>query len=148
MPGDFKLTGGKAFDAALASMTPELKRKIQSEVIDTTGLGIMNTIKDLSVRGNPTGETTQKYSPRRTHTASAPGQPPAVDTGRLIGQVTFRNTAPLTAEVTSVAVQAFALEFGRQDGSILPRPAWVPAVEKEEPKFARRLETTVAGVIK
>ena len=97
----------------------------------------------MSVRGRPTGRVYELSSPRRTHTASAPGEPPAVDEGGLIGAVTFKNTAPLEVEVFSNKVQAFALEFGRQDGSIKPRPAWVPAVEAERPAFFRRIEAAV-----
>ncbi len=146
MPGDFKLVGSKQLQVALKKMSREVHREAQ-KAIDATGLSLLRTIKNASMRGTPTGLVYEKYSPRRTHTASAPGEPPAVDTGRLVGAVTFRNTAPLTVEITSNAVQAFALEFARQDGSIAPRPAWVPAVETEEPKFLRRIETAVLGAI-
>lgn len=146
MPGDFKLVGIERFQAELQKMGREMHKEAQ-KAIDATGLSLLRSIKNASMRGNPTGNVYEKHSPRRTHTASAPGEPPAVDTGRLVGAITFKNTAPLTAEVTSNAVQAFALEFGRRDGSIAPRPAWVPAVEAEEPAFFRRLEAAIFGVI-
>lgn len=142
MPGDFKLVGAERLQAALKKMSKEIHREVQ-KAVDATGLSLLHTIKDASLRGTATGEVYEKYRPRRTHTASAPGEPPAVDTGRLVGAVTFKNTAPLTVEITSKAVQAFALEFGRRDGSIKKRPAWVPAVETEEPIFFRRIETAV-----
>ena len=73
------------------------------------------------------------------HTASAPGQPPARDTGGL------QESIHLVQEgrKTRVAVghpAAMALEYGRRDGSILPRPYIRPArknVKKQMNKAAR-----------
>ena len=36
--------------------------------------------------GPKSGRTYEKYNPRRTHKASAPGQAPASDTGNLVSQ--------------------------------------------------------------
>ena len=146
MSGEITLVGSRRLQAALEKMSREMHREVQ-KAVDATGLSLLRTIKNASMRGTPTGRVYEKYIPRRTHTASAPGEPPAVDTGRLIGAITSRNTAPLTVEITSNAVQAFALEFGRRDGSIKKRPAWVPAVEAEEPAFSRRIEMAIFGVI-
>lgn len=69
----------------------------------------------------------------KNHTASAPGEAPARDTGHLGQTVQFRlaevnDTSPLvTADVTVSAEYALALEFGRKDGSIAERPFVRPA---------------------
>ena len=40
--------------------------------------------------GPKSGRTYEKYNPRRTHKASAPGQPPASDTGNLVRNIMVR----------------------------------------------------------
>ncbi len=40
-------------------------------------------------RGPKSGRVYEKYNPRRTHRASAPGEYPASDTGRLAGSIEF-----------------------------------------------------------
>ena len=146
MSGEITLVGSRRLQAALEKMSREVHREVQ-KAVDATGLSLLREIKNASVRGTPTGRVYEKYTPRRTHTASAPGEPPAVDEGGLIGAVTFKNTAPLEVEVFSNKVQAFALEFGRRDGSIKKRPAWVPAIEIERPAFFRRIEAAVLGAM-
>lgn len=44
--------------------------------------------RNLSQPG--TGRTYKLYNPKRTHTASAPGQPPATDIGRLRSSITHK----------------------------------------------------------
>ena len=74
----------------------------------------------------------------KTHTASAPGEAPARDTGHL-GQTTTFNLINVSeasnasvAEVVVSAEYALALEFGREDGSIAPRPFVRPAFAKNK----------------
>lgn len=62
------------------------------------------------------------------HQASAPGQPPAVDYGRLVNSVTVEVRPDHVLVGSSMAKVPLALEFGRLDGSIAPRPAWRPAL--------------------
>lgn len=77
------------------------------------------------------------------HTSSAPGEAPATDTGSLVSSITFRQKGPLTAEVESRLPYATWLEFGTAGGKIKPRPAWVPAIEKAQPDFARRVADAI-----
>jgi len=64
------------------------------------------------------------------HRASAPGEAPAVDQGTLLGSVTYalEETGTLVEAVmgSSLAKIPAALEFGRTDGTIAPRPVWRP----------------------
>ena len=62
------------------------------------------------------------------HQASAPGQPPAVDYGRLVNSVTVEVRPDHVLVGSSMAKVPLALEFGRLDGTIAPRPAWRPAL--------------------
>ena len=50
------------------------------------GSGSNTAIENIS-RGAKSGETYEKYNPRRTHKASAPGEAPASDTGNLVSQI-------------------------------------------------------------
>lgn len=65
------------------------------------------------------------------HTASAEGEAPAVDTGNLINTIIAkrerRGVWTVLAGGGVAADYAIALEYGRLDGSILPRPYMLPA---------------------
>jgi len=87
-------------------------------------------------RGPSTGRTYVRG--QVSHQASAPGESPATDTGRLANSVTFDKVAQMSATVGSDLVYAAVLEFGSD--RIDPRPAWVPAVEAITPKYIARLE--------
>ena len=80
------------------------------------------------------------------HQASAPGEAPATDTGRLMGSIYFDREGPLTATVGSKLAYAEWLEYGTS--RMAPRPYFRPAVEAVRPKFERALERALAGVIK
>lgn len=81
------------------------------------------------------GETYELYKPRRTHTASAPGDAPAVDTGRLRGSIAANQLAPYRWRVgTNVKYAAF-LEFGTR--RIAPRPFMRPSLEELQQRFRR-----------
>ena len=72
-----------------------------------------------------------------THQASAPGQPPAVDYGVLIGSVQtemVRDDLGLVAEGTEYAVH---LEYGTE--RMAPRPHMAPAADRARPKFVARM---------
>ena len=112
--------------------------KIARQVIAYGLNATRNTAVDNILRGSKTGETYQKYNPRRTHTASASGEAPASDTGFLANNITTR-TAPngLSGEVVSQAQYSEYLEFGTlQMGA---RPFMHPALEENRPKILARL---------
>lgn len=89
------------------------------------------------------------------HRASAPGEPPAPDSGRLVGSVMWRirNVGDRWfAEVGSDLDYALYLEFGAAKGVknrsgkitmvqwiLFPRPVWGPALVALRPRFARIL---------
>jgi hypothetical protein len=98
---------------------------------------------------------------RRVHRASAPGEPPAPDTGRLIQSVQWRVRKVgdlLMAEVGSDVRYALYLEYGAARGVknrsgkitkvqwiLFPRPVWGPALIALRPRIAKILSTPVGS---
>ena len=82
------------------------------------------------------GRTYEKYNPRRTHKASAPGQAPASDTGNLVSQIMSVADGKNTL-VESRAEYSKFLEFGTS--KMLPRPFLFPASEKSTKKIVQVL---------
>ena len=93
-------------------------------------------------RGAKAGVVYKRYNPRRTHKASAPGQPPASDTGFLVSNIKrFIDGDGLGGEVRSRAFYSKFLEFGTS--KMLPRPFMFPALEKNRQKIITRIKKAV-----
>lgn len=96
------------------------------------------------IQGGPaSGVTYQKYNPRRVHTASAPGQYPATDTGRLASSVTaiLPTRARLVGEVGTAVMYGRHLEFGTS--RMAARPWLLPSFEKAKIGVERRLKAAI-----
>jgi hypothetical protein len=50
-----------------------------------------------------------------------------------------KQITPNQSAVQSDAPQSLALELGRPEKNLLPRPAWVPAAKRESKRIAERL---------
>ncbi|BCV02150.1 MAG: hypothetical protein CM15mV50_390 [uncultured marine virus] len=77
---------------------------------------VESTAKESILKGG-TGITYQKYNPRRQHTASAPNEPPASDTGFLVSSITSKVRKEGTAvigQIVASAPYAAWLEFGTE----------------------------------
>lgn len=91
-------------------------------------------------KGPKTGElyertSSQNLSPE--HRASAPGEPPATDTGNLVSSSSAKSVG-ITGTVTFSAEYADSLEYGTF--RMAPRPYLGPAVRNNEGYFVERLE--------
>jgi len=140
-----QIEGGDQLAAALRAYGAKAEKHV-GDAVNATGLELRGDIVKAYQRGPASGVTYEKYSPRRTHTASAPGEAPATDTGRLASSVDFKRDGPMSATVGSTVVYAAMLEFGTS--RIAPRPAWVPATEAMRPKFRQRLERALERAAK
>ena len=92
-----------------------------------------------SIMKGGSGITYQKYNPRRQHTASAAGEPPASDTGFLVGSISSSvrsQGSTVIGQIVASAPYAKHLEFGTSN--IEPRPYMQPALERNRP-FIKRM---------
>ena len=82
-----------------------------------------------------TGRTYQRG--RGQHTASAPGEPPAIDTGALINSLHVERRGQADYEFTDGVEYGVDLEFGHRRGGVYvaARPWMLPAVEYVKSKF-------------
>ena len=80
--------------------------------------------------GAKSGIVYEKYNPRRTHRASAPGEAPASDTGNLVSKIIVRQDGKDKTNVESNADYSAFLEYGTS--KMEPRPFMLPAFEKSK----------------
>ena len=130
---DLKITNLKAFNKKLQATLDD--NKVKEDVTRGTMM-VQNTAKK-SIMAGGTGKTYQKYEPRRTHTASAPKQPPASDTGFLVSQITMdvdvKPNGTVVGQIISAAPYSKHLEFGTVN--MTERPFMQPALMKNKRKI-------------
>ena len=140
-----RLEGSAELQAALRRASGEIKQAVSRAVVGTA-LELQGNIKTSIARGPASGRTYEKYNPRRTHTASAPGQPPMTDTGRLVNSIEFDKIGDLTATVGSKLAYAPYLEYGTS--RMAARPFFRPAIEEIRPKYMTRLERALGDELR
>jgi len=130
---DLKISNLKAFNKKLQATLDDNKVK---EYVTRGTMMVQNTAKKSILAGG-TGKTYQKYEPRRTHTASAPNQPPASDTGFLASQITMdvdvKPNGTVVGQIISAAPYSKHLEFGTVN--MTERPFMQPALMKNKRKI-------------
>lgn len=140
-----QIEGLDRLPAAMRNLSKEAELRVD-KAVQATGIEVRGDIVKRIQRGPATGIIYQKTNPTRTHQASAPGEAPATDTGRLASNINYKREGKMSASVGSELAYAAMLEFGTT--SIDPRPAWVPAVEAAIPKFRKRLEDAMREAIR
>jgi HK97 gp10 family phage protein len=96
------------------------------------------------------GQKSGRIYTRRTvaHQASAPGEAPASDTGRLVNSINTERSGPGEAKVIAgrgIARYAALLEFGTR--LMAARPFFFPAFEKNREWIRERLSKAVRDVV-
>lgn len=108
------------------------------EVVFRAANYVQNEAKMSIQGGTKTGRIYQKYNPRRTHQASAAGEPPATDTGYLVNNIALDVDGDmLGASIESKAEYSAFLEFGTS--KMAARPFLHPAVAITRPLVNRLL---------
>lgn len=95
--------------------------------------------------GSKTGRIYEKYNPRRTHRASAPGESPASDTGNLVRNIRVIDKGQDEVIVKSNAPYSAYLEYGTS--KMLARPFLFPAYEKSKKKIIKATFNRVVKAI-
>lgn len=137
---NFKVKGGKALRDALSSMSTEVHAEAGKAVLGSAVELRADVVKAIH-SGPASGRVYKKSNPSRTHQASAPGQAPQTDTGRLDNSIFFDKVGDLSAVVGSSVTYALYLEYG--NSRMAARPFFRPAVERMKPKFQSRLERAI-----
>jgi len=97
------------------------------------------------------GRTYEKYEPRRTHTASAPGAYPSADTGRLstnvrIDGLNLATPAKMTATVGTDVKYGAYLEFGTS--RMAARPWLLPSFERAKIGVEKEMKLRIEALTK
>lgn len=126
-----KIKGLERFRRVSAALPPEVMQEVKKE-LEAGAMLIGNSYKTKILRGPKTGKVYKRGSV--SHQASAPGEAPANDTGRLVAQ-TVTGPTKKGAFIASRANYAAALELGTR--KMAARPAMVPAVEENRKAIER-----------
>ena len=135
-----RLEGSDQLQRQLRRLSDDLREEAGRTVL-ATAIEMRADIVTSIQRGPASGRTYKKSNPTRTHTASAPGQPPMSDTGRLANSITFDRVGDLTATVGSNLNYAPWLEYGTS--RMAARPFFRPAVERMRPIYIGKLEDII-----
>ena len=84
-----KVKGIKKAMDSLKSLEKDLEAPFRDVILGGAQLIRSEAVKSI-MQGPKTGRIYEKYNPRRTHKASAPGQAPASDTGNLVRNIMVR----------------------------------------------------------
>jgi len=120
-------------------------QKAARRITEQAGMMVQGTAVQSIASGAKGGRTYTLYNPRRVHTASAPGEPPAADTGYLQNNIIWEvDSDGLSGDVVSRAEYSEFLEFGTRN--MAARPFLQPAAEENRPKISRMAEKILKRV--
>ena len=133
----------------LGRLNKDLEQPFQEVVKGGGQLIRAEAVKSIQ-SGAKSGIVYEKYNPRRSHRASAPGQAPASDTGNLVSKIRVKQKNPNTTIVESGADYSAFLEYGTS--KMQPRPFLFPAFEKSKEKITQavfqRVVTAIERLVK
>lgn len=120
-----------------------LKKAAEAEAakgLYLSGLKIEEYAKKSLAEGGKTGRVYKRGKRGRVHVASAPGEAPATDTGRLVNSVGTKalgngRVVQVKAGGSSSVGYAADLEFGTD--KMAPRPFMRPALKKATPEIEK-----------
>ena len=134
----------------LRAFNRQLNRVLEKEVVQGAKSRMQSSVQlvrktavESIQRGVKTGQTYKKYNPKREHTASAAGQPPATDTGFLVQNITTdvrSQGTKVIGEIIASTPYAKALEFGTR--KMAARPYLNPALRANKKKIQRKFRNS------
>jgi len=139
-----KITNLKKTLKKLEKLDEQLQKPLEEAIMVGGQLIRGEAIKSIQT-GAKSGIVYEKYNPRRSHRASAPGQSPASDTGNLVSKIIVKNNKD-TVRVQSNANYSKFLEFGTS--KMLARPFMFPAKEKSKKRIVQITANKVVEAIR
>lgn len=106
-----------------------------NQLLEKAALEAETEMKNSITEGGKSGITYIRND--REHTASAPGQAPANDTGKLAGGINYNRISDNLHEIKITTEYALALEVGTS--RMAARPFIMPAILKVKRRLKRRL---------
>ena len=140
-----QVKGFKKVMASLKILEQDLEKPFREVIAGGAQLIRGEAIKSIQT-GAKSGRIYEKYNPRRTHRASAPGQAPASDTGNLVRNIAVKMESRDQVAVVSSAPYSQFLEFGTS--KMLPRPFLFPATQRSKKKIAMAIFNRVVSEIR
>ena len=140
-----QVKGFKKVMSSHKNLEQDLEKPFREVIVGGAQLIRGEAIKSIQT-GPKSGRIYDKYNPRRTHRASAPGQAPASDTGNLVRNIVVKQENPDLVKVESNAIYSSFLEFGTS--KMLARPFLFPATERSRKKIAQAVFNRVVKEIK
>lgn len=138
-----EIKGLKSFEQAVGQMTAEMRKGVD-DAVSAGGLAMQREIKRRIQSGPATGRIYKRRSV--VHQASAPGEAPMSDTGRLSNSVMFDRKGFARASVFSGLMYGAYLEYGTS--RMAPRPVWTPVAVEYGPKIKGLIEDALERAIK
>ena len=141
MRSNVKVVGFEELLSDIGIAKEQLKEVMQ-DTIEEAGL----KAHEFAVRGLQTGPASgriyEKYKPRRTHQASAAGEFPMSDTGRLASSVDIEGIGtPVVSVGTNIRYGSY-LEFGTSN--MRPRPWLFPSAERASQSIVKEAKESFA----
>jgi len=131
------IRGADTVEKDLAALTDTTRVK---QAVLAGALMIESTAKELIQHSSPSGRTYTHGSV--THVASAPGQPPATDTGQLVSSIQhWESDDGLTIAVGTNLETAKYLEYGTT--KMQPRPFMNPAVDMNRAEIVANIKAAL-----
>ena len=129
---EIKVKGVKEALQSLKSLEKDLEEPFREVIKGGAQLIRGEAIKSIQT-GPKSGRTYEKYNPRRTHKASAPGEAPASDTGNLVRNIRVTQKSQDVVTVESRASYSKFLEYGTS--KMQARPFLFPAFKMSQGKI-------------
>lgn len=137
-------------DKAAQQSAAELEAKIKQKILSSVPAGKVYARGALTARANKAqlglgllrkpGTKTRVIIGNRFHRASAKGQPPAVDSGKLLNSIKTKQTAPLQITIFSNLRYAEILDN--------PQKLNRPFMRKERDNFRSKFKKNIADALK
>lgn len=120
-----------------------LKRALV-DLLDRESKKILEDIR-ASMRAPKSGR--RYYGPRGPYIASAPGESPAVKSGKLIGSLRARKSrGGLRVRIAAEVGYGKLLEYGTPQGMIAPRPFMGPAKNAATPRIEKGIQSILSNI--